>query len=239
MRSTRRTAGPPRAGSRAAGAAPYHHGSVREAMLEAAERILERDGIAALTLRAAAREAGVSHAAPKNHFGDARGLLSELAAVGFGRFAAALTENVDQSDSPQGRLAAAGRGYVAFARQNPGLFLLMFRSERLDFDRPALSTAADAAFGVLKSAVGAQQRAPRGTPLTLPQAARVAAAWSLVHGFAMLMLDGRLKRLIAGMHDEIDEMALFSAILNGPDEQVDKPETPARQHPDRKQRRAR
>src|SRR5262252_11098852 len=51
-------------------AAPYHHGSLREAMLRSAESILERDGIGGLTLRAAAREAGVSHAPPKNHFGD-------------------------------------------------------------------------------------------------------------------------------------------------------------------------
>jgi AcrR family transcriptional regulator len=73
-------------------------------------------------LRAAARDAGVSDAAPKNHFGDPRGLLSELAAVGFGRFAASLTENVDQRDPPQGRLAAIGRCYVAFTRHNPGYF---------------------------------------------------------------------------------------------------------------------
>src|SRR6266481_1154471 len=71
-------------------AAPYHHGSLREAMLRAAESILERDGIGGLTLRAAAREAGVSHAAPKNHFGDVMGLLSDLAAVGFARFRAAM-----------------------------------------------------------------------------------------------------------------------------------------------------
>src|SRR5215472_8531110 len=72
----------------AKGVAPYHHGSLREAMLRAAESILERDGIRGLTLRAAAREAGVSHAAPKNHFGDVMGLLSDLAAVGFARFRA-------------------------------------------------------------------------------------------------------------------------------------------------------
>src|SRR5262249_61189906 len=71
-------------------AAPYHHGSLREAMLRAAESILERDGIRGLTLRAAAREAGVSHAAPKNYFGDVTGLLSDLAAVAFALFRAAV-----------------------------------------------------------------------------------------------------------------------------------------------------
>jgi AcrR family transcriptional regulator len=185
-------------------------------MLEAAERILERDGIAGLTLRAAAREAGVSHAAPKNHFGDIRGLLSELAALGFARFGAALVANTREGEPPEARLAAIGHGYVTFARQNPGLFLLMFRSERLDFSRPSLRAAAEAAFGVLASAVGARQREASETASTLSQAAQITAAWSLVHGFAMLMLDGRLKPLVARMPDGTDEMALLAAILRGP-----------------------
>src|ERR1700678_891 len=79
--------------SRRPGAAPpYHHGALRDALLEAAERVLERDGVAGLTLRAVAREAGVSHAAPTHHFGDLTGLLSELAAIGFRQFNVAMTE---------------------------------------------------------------------------------------------------------------------------------------------------
>src|SRR6266702_5084677 len=81
-------------------AAPHHHGSLREAMLRAAESILERDGIGGLTLRAAAREAGVSHAAPKNHFGDVMGLLSDLAAVGFERLGAAMRAGLQEGDPP-------------------------------------------------------------------------------------------------------------------------------------------
>jgi AcrR family transcriptional regulator len=215
MKSTRRTArrrAVRRPSGRRAAAAPYHHGSLREAMLEAAERILERDGIAALTLRAAAREAGVSHAAPKNHFGDIRGLLSELAAVGFARFGAALVANTREGDTTRARLAAIGHGYVMFARQNPGLFLLMFRGERLDFKRPALRAAGEAAFGVLADTIGAH--GPSETPVTLSVAARIAAAWSLVHGFAMLMLDGRLKPLVARMPDGTDETNLLTAILS-------------------------
>ena len=90
----------PRAGKKrpaAKHAAPYHHGSLREAMLRAAESILERDGIGGLTLRAAAREAGVSHAAPKNHFGDVVGLLSDLAAVRSARFRAAMEAQIRKS----------------------------------------------------------------------------------------------------------------------------------------------
>jgi len=217
VKSTRRSASRPARharGGRQAATAPYHHGALREAMLEAAERILERDGIAGLTLRAAAREAGVSHAAPKNHFGDIRGLLSELAALGFARFGAALVANTREGETPGARLAAIGHGYVTFAHQNPGLFLLMFRGERLDFRRPALRAAGEAAFGVLAGAVGAP--GPPEMALALPQAARITAAWSLVHGFAMLMLDGRLKPLVARTPDGTDEMTLLAAILRGP-----------------------
>ena len=166
----------PRAGKKrraAKRAAPYHHGSLREAMLRAAESILERDGIGGLTLRAAAREAGVSHAAPKNHFGDVMGLLSDLAAVGFARFQATMEAHVRKSDPAPARLEAIGRGYVTFARSHPDLFLLMFRSERLDFTRPALRSAADAALDVLAGTVRAVRDEPSRTSWYGTRRARV------------------------------------------------------------------
>jgi AcrR family transcriptional regulator len=205
----RRTARPERPES-------YHHGSLREALLQAAERILERDGIQGLTLRAAAREAGVSHAAPKNHFGDLTGLLSELAAVGFGRFVAAMQADVRDGDTPDRRMTAIGRGYVAFARAHPGQFLLMFRGERLDFNRPALRSAVEAASRVLSGTVGARRGEPVEATLTIDQAASIIAAWSLVHGFAMLLLDGRLKPLLAKLPAGVDADTLLAAILSAP-----------------------
>src|SRR5689334_9448748 len=78
---------------------PYHHGALRDALLQAAERVLERDGLAGLTLRAVAREAGVSHAAPTHHFGDLTGLVSELAAIGFRQFNTAMAESCT-ADAP-------------------------------------------------------------------------------------------------------------------------------------------
>ena len=97
------------------GKRPYHHGALREAMLEAAERILDREGIEGLTLRAAAREAGASHAAPKNHFENLTGLLSDLATVGFQRFERRFIDAVAAVDTPEARLPALGRAYVEFA----------------------------------------------------------------------------------------------------------------------------
>ncbi len=169
---------------------PYHHGSLPTALLAAAEAILVRDGLAGLTLRAAARAAGVSHAAPKHHFGDLEGLLSELAAVGFRRFTADLTAAADDAGTdPRERMMALGRAYVRFAEASPGLFVLMFRSERLDRNRPALRDAMAAAFAALRDTSRPLYAAPQDDPL-----GEAIGSWSLVHGFAMLMIDGRLPR---------------------------------------------
>jgi AcrR family transcriptional regulator len=196
-------------------AGPYHHGALRTALLQAAERILERDGIQGLTLRGAAREAGVSHAAPKNHFGDLTGLLSDLAAVGFDRLSAAMQAKVDELENTSARRNAIGLGYVEFARQYPGLFLLMFRSERLDFSRPALNAAARAAFGSLTGASSGCGTDGSRPMLTLDQAAHIARSWSMVHGLSMLLIDGRLKPIYESLPDKADsEAALLAAIFS-------------------------
>ena|SRR5579871_743610 len=194
----------------------YHHGDLPDALLKAAETVLERDGVTGLTLRAAAREAGVSHAAPTHHFGDMTGLLSELAAVGFRRFGAALREAASQQGTAHARLDAMGMAYVAFARKYPGLFMLMFRSERLDFDRPALHEAIAESNGALASGIGAHrgEAVTPGHP-TFAQAAEMVRAWSLVHGFAVLLLDHRLDRICSLAPDGNPE-SLLRAVLRGP-----------------------
>src|SRR3954466_693692 len=118
--------------------APYHHGALRDALLEAAERVLERDGLAGLTLRAVARDAGVSHAAPTHHFGDLTGLVSELAAIGFRQFNAAMTAAGSTGAAPLEKAMARAKAYVAYAQAHPGMYGLMFRTERLDMTRPSL-----------------------------------------------------------------------------------------------------
>ena len=191
----------------------YHHGDLAAALLRAAEAVLRRDGLEALTLRAVAREAGVSHTAPQHHFDDLSGLLSELAAVGFLRFRDAMAEEAEIAGAdPLARSRALARAYLAFARNNPGLFLLMFRSERIDMRRPALRDASDAAFAVLAKARGvdAAQNA-----MTLPQAAGVTAAWAFVHGLAFLAIDGRLTGILRMLPTGTTEDALLSAAVSG------------------------
>ncbi len=194
-------------------ARPYHHGDLKPAVLDAAENILEMEGVDALTLRAVARMVGVSHTAPKNHFGDLEGLLSELAAVGYRRFGAALSGAMDGAGTdPRRRMKAMGLAYVAFARAHPNLFLLMYRGDRLDVNLPSLRDAIEATRQSLKNATTSVAPAVPLAPLQL--AARATASWALVHGFAMLLLDGRLRHTLASLPDEVDANTLLEAVLD-------------------------
>ncbi len=192
--------------------APYHHGALREALLEAAERVLERDGLAGLTLRAVAREAGVSHAAPTHHFGDLSGLVSELAAIGFRQFNTAMAAACTADPKPIEM--ARAKAYVAYARAHPGMYGLMFRTERLDMKRPSLHEAASAAFAGLAGAIGASRHEQiHEEALSLEQAAAIAHAWSMVHGFTMLLLDNRLSDILHRMPEGTDAETLLEAML--------------------------
>ena len=168
---------------RPAGETPYHHGDLHDALLAAAERVLERDGLPGLTLRAVAREAGVSHAAPTHHFGDLTGLLSELAAIGFRRFNEAMVAAGKTETHPLMKSMARAKAYVAYARACPGMYGLMFRNERIDMTRPSLHEAASASFEGLANAVGAGRNEKLTgealEALSLDQAAAIARAWSL------------------------------------------------------------
>jgi AcrR family transcriptional regulator len=194
--------------------APYHHGALHQALLEAAERVLERDGLSGLTLRAVAREAGVSHAAPTHHFGDLSGLLSELAAIGFRQFNVAMTAAGEANTSPMDKAPARAKAYVAYAQAHPGMYGLMFRTERLDMSRPALREAASASFAELAGAVGASRHEQISEQaLSLDQGAAIARAWSLVHGFTMLLLDGRLTDILRRLPEGTDAETLLGAML--------------------------
>jgi AcrR family transcriptional regulator len=193
---------------------PYHHGALRDALLQAAERVLERDGLAGLTLRAVAREAGVSHAAPTHHFGDLTGLVSELAAIGFGQFNATMAAARATASTGLERAIAGANAYVAYAQAHPGMYGLMFRTERLDMARPSLCEAAHASFAGLAAAVGASRHEHISEEaLSLEQAAAIARAWSLVHGFTTLLLDGRLKDVLRRLPDGTTIEALLEAML--------------------------
>ncbi|HEX6859609.1 MAG TPA: TetR/AcrR family transcriptional regulator [Caulobacteraceae bacterium] len=120
----------------AAEARPYHHGDLRRGLVDAARRILEADGPTALSLRAVAREAGVSPAAPYHHFKDKAELLDAVALEGWEALGEALAEARKQAAGSDAIIVAElGVAYVCFARDNPALYRVMYERSR---DKDAL-----------------------------------------------------------------------------------------------------
>ncbi|HEX9396558.1 MAG TPA: TetR/AcrR family transcriptional regulator [Burkholderiales bacterium] len=156
----------------------YHHGNLPKAILASAGKILEKEGLTGLSLRHAARRAGVSHNAPYRHFPHRESLLAGLAAQGFAMLGEAL-------NNCSGK--AMGAAYVRFALRYPERFRLMFGGSLPIEKYPVLREAAQRAF---------QPVVDSFRPHASPQQAQIAAAaaWSLVHGLSHLLLDGHFKQ---------------------------------------------
>lgn len=171
----------------------YHHGDLKSALIRAGLEILEQDGLEALSLRAIAARVGVSHTAPRNHFDGLTGLLSAIAAEGFRRHAAEMRRGVEDLPKGRARLLAAAEGYVRFARENPALFRLMFSPILCGRDDPDLATASADSYGVLQDiAEGLAWVRPGPQHGPEIEALRTEMMlWSLVHGYASLMIEGR------------------------------------------------
>jgi AcrR family transcriptional regulator len=157
----------------------YHHGDLRAAILAEAARLVAERGADQISLRELAREAGVSHAAPAHHFTDRRGLFTALAAEGFGMLAEALT-------AARPRFIDAAMAYVRFAIDHPGHYEVMFDKSLLDVTDPELDAAEQAAGAELARGVGSLADPKAAAD---PKTAQL-AAWSLVHGFSLLWLNG-------------------------------------------------
>ena len=173
----------------------YHHGNLKEALLQAALDLIGQKGAAGFTFADAARMAGVSPAAPYRHFRDRDELLSSIAQRGFEQFAAALTSAWDDG---RPELASAfdrvGKAYLAFARDEPAFYSAMFESGISVDANPALQAAAERAFGIVRAAAERLAAlAPPGTPR--PPALMVALhIWSMSHGIASLFSRGDAAR---------------------------------------------
>jgi AcrR family transcriptional regulator len=189
----------------------YHHGDLRQQLLLAAEQIILERGVDGFTLREAARRAGVSAAAPAHHFKDAKGLLTEVALLGFREFGAALAaaDKAAGADVAQ-RLRAQARAYVRFALAQPARFQLMFRHDKHDRTNVEFLEVAHRAYGVLEGAIRAATLTPAEQPLSPQGRGFLLANWSIVHGFAHLALGGEL----GGPDDEpLSGEAMLSLLL--------------------------
>jgi AcrR family transcriptional regulator len=165
---------------------PAIRAGVRDDLLAAARAELTEHGSAAISLRAVARRAGLSHAAPKYHFGDRSGLLTAIATEGFVTLADRLAE-VDEPD-PQRRLAAMGAVYIDFGLSHRALFELMFRPGELHTDDPELIAGQERAIGALTAVV----RRTGGDDGDDAPPTLALMSWALVHGLVALTRDGAL-----------------------------------------------
>ena len=173
---------------------PYHHGDLRHALIEVALNLVSEKGIAGLTLREAARLAGVSEAAPYRHFADKNALLVAVAEEGFRAMHRQIVETL-QAAPPDvaSRLSAIGVGYVKFAVDHPAHFRIMFAQELTrgtaspTAEETAMAAFKELAQEILKGqAVGALRQEE---PLAL-----ALACWSIAHGLAGILIERLLER---------------------------------------------
>lgn len=190
----------------------YHHGNLRAALIEAGLAALEKGEDGPLSLRAIARDVGVSANAAYRHFTDKQALLGALAAEGFRRFAQAQTEALAHAHGSEDARLTTGRAYIGFARRHPALFRLMFSHFLHASLDPELLQAAQASFEVLLT-WSAQDS---GTAPHSPEAMRQAVArWSIVHGLSHLLLDGQLAFLGEPTDELVEQvLALFASTIS-------------------------
>jgi len=187
----------------------YHHGNLRDALLNTAFAMIEEDGVESLTIRRLAERTGVTHAAPSHHFADKNELMLALAAEGFDRFRIALASVMHISD-PLERLSEMGRAYVRFALEHPGAYRLIMGPALSRIQMPGqhaahfessdnhVQAASEGTFEMLESTV-AEAMAGRRTIGGAGVSGVAFLAWSAMHGAAMLALDGMMDCEFSGL----------------------------------------
>jgi AcrR family transcriptional regulator len=190
-------------------ARPYHHGNLRESLLQAADAVLAERGAHAITLRDVAKAAGVSHAAPYHHFASLNDLLAAVAERGFLALGDEMQRSAGVADTRE-RMLGVSHAYVASARAQPARFRLMFGPLlAAKHEHPAFKAAAERAFGFVLAAATAHDP-KRGPQLAL-------AGWSLAHGLANLLIDGAFEGMPMMKNQDPDQLArrLAERLLRG------------------------
>jgi len=175
-------------------ARPYHHGNLREELVRCGKEMLERVGLADLSLRGIAAEVGVSQVAPKHHFGNKEGLLAAIAASGFRDLTEFRFARIRPQMSAEQRLRSVLSSYVVFATEHPALFHLMFAPH---FKTPELhaelNDAASQSYHIVSRAAGEYVAELEGGAAAVPNADDAARiAWTCMHGVATLLIENRI-----------------------------------------------
>jgi len=195
--------------SQTAEARPYHHGDLRRALIDAARRLLESEGPSALSLRAVAREAGVSPAAPYHHFKDKGELLDAVASEGWTILDVAIREAKASAPSIHAAMTEIGVAYVCFATNNPALYRVMYDTAR---DKEALpekmQNGEDSAYCKVRDTLieaGADPKAEVDIELA------TVAAWCSAHGLAEMSGFKQFEHLKDALGGDV---AFFRAVFN-------------------------
>jgi len=187
----------------------YHHGDLKNALLDAADELLQEKGLQGFTLRACARRAGVSHTAPQHHFRDVKGLLSAVAERGYERLVATLRGHLAQAKGDlDEEMFATAMAYAEFATRYPEHFRIMFRSDLVEFDNhmppaPVLATFTELTNVILRQRGEAEIQLGEDA-VEPPEAVinDIIIGWSHVHGYAHLLVEGRLQMVPEDAHQE-------------------------------------
>ena len=167
---------------------PYHHGDLKETILQLARTEIEESGIENLSLRGLAQRAGVSKMAPYRHFSGIEELLGLVAAEAMEDLADAMEAQVVQTPTDSGLMEALGRTYIDFALGRPKLFRFLFSLQGTQLSSPACVQAGQRAQRALAAAAAYGDRTPQELEIS------VAANWAYVHGLAVLLLEGLIDR---------------------------------------------
>lgn len=191
---------------------PYHHGNLREALVEAGVELARSGGPDAVVLRAVSRQAGVSHNAAYRHFADHDDLLAAVAARCMAELAHLMAERTravrvrEPARRAQERLGAVGRAYIDFAVSEPGWFRTAFAGHPGLAGEPAAPAPEDDPYALLSARLDELVEAG-----VLPAGRRPGAeqaAWSMVHGLSSLLLDGPLRDLSPEEREDAIRVAL-------------------------------
>lgn len=174
-----------------AGERPYHHGALRQTVIDTAMDMLREERGWQFTLREIARRADVSHAAPYKHFADKAALLAELAMIGFDRLRESMVQaGLAAGAAAQQQVLPVAQAYVRFGTDNPALYRLMFSAEGATTAEVHLGGKAMGVFNLVIDLLGRGQA--DGTFRVREVRGQAAACWSMIHGFTMLAIDGLL-----------------------------------------------
>ncbi|PHZ86478.1 TetR/AcrR family transcriptional regulator [Paremcibacter congregatus] len=176
----------------------YHHGNLRETLIESALEILKEGSLDDLSLRALARRAGVSQTAPYRHFEDKEALIAVLKADGMAKLGEGMRGLIETEKDPLARLEKIGLQYVQFAGKYPAHFKVMFEYELCDDKYEELHNTADNTFSCFQATVMECLALPNARKID--PAVALMSAWSVVHGLSVLLMNESLMEHMKSDH---------------------------------------